>query len=165
MRLFSSSPRPLFFSAASLSAFVLVSGCQSETGAARCPPGDRCGETSSAASTAPSAPATGAADDDKAESHSAALAMGKAYLAKLPAGVDAADLNARTARYATPTLTADVSHLSEREKEALALIIQAARELDPIFDRQAWRDNPVVVAALTKNSTTAPQSRAGNDAR
>lgn len=58
------------------------------------------------------------------------------------------DLEARMARYATPVLTSDVSQLPDSEKRAMALIIEAARDLDPIFDRQAWSGNPALVAAL-----------------
>ena len=58
------------------------------------------------------------------------------------AHVDPQQLDAITARYARPVLTADVSKLPEEERAALTAIIAAARELDPVFERQVWAGNP-----------------------
>ena len=52
-------------------------------------------------------------------------------------------------RYATPVLTADISQLPAEEKAALDAIIQAARELDPVFERQVWAGNPALFARAT----------------
>lgn len=60
--------------------------------------------------------------------------------------VDAQELRAITGRYATPVLTADVSGLPAEERAALDAIIAAARELDAVFDRQAWAGNPELFA-------------------
>lgn len=119
--------------AASFSLLVLA-GCQSDNGA-------KASDGASPASTPASTPA-----DDKE------VVAADIKVPPLPAGIDEAGLKARIARYATPTLTADVSHLPESEKQALALIIEAARDLDPVFDRQAWRQNPAVTFSLAKDA-------------
>lgn len=62
----------------------------------------------------------------------------------------AADLQARIDRFAVAELGVDTSTLPERERETLLLLIDAARQMDPIFDRQAWSANPVLEAELAK---------------
>ncbi|MCB9700319.1 MAG: hypothetical protein H6711_00340 [Myxococcales bacterium] len=64
----------------------------------------------------------------------------------------------RYAAYAPVVLTADVSGLPEDERAALAKVIEAARHLDPIFDLQAYEDNPRVAAALAAD--TSPEGQA-----
>lgn len=59
---------------------------------------------------------------------------------------DSHELARRIARYATPALTADVSQLPDSEQATLKAIIEAARELEPIFDRQAYAGNPALLA-------------------
>jgi len=59
------------------------------------------------------------------------------------------DLAARISRYATPELSADIGALPDSEKQALAAIIDAARALDPIFDRQAWAGNEAMMASAS----------------
>lgn len=63
---------------------------------------------------------------------------------------EAAALQARIDQFAVAELGVDTSTLSEREREVLALLIDAAKLMDPIFDRQAWTGNPVVEAELAK---------------
>jgi len=53
-----------------------------------------------------------------------------------------AKLLAKVAQFAPARLTTDISFLPPSEKEALDLIIEAAKLLDPIFDRQAWAGYP-----------------------
>ena len=62
----------------------------------------------------------------------------------MPAAAAAAHeaLAAKVAQFAPADLTTDVSTLSESEKTALTLIIEASKLLDPIFDRQVWAGNP-----------------------
>ncbi len=64
-------------------------------------------------------------------------------------------LKTRIAQFADATLTADVSHLSPRERETLDLLIQASALLDPIFDRQAYADNPALRAKLAADTSPA----------
>lgn len=62
----------------------------------------------------------------------------------------AAALQARIDRFAVAELGVDTSTLPERERKALLLLIDAAKQMDPIFDRQAWSGNPVLEAELAK---------------
>jgi hypothetical protein len=66
------------------------------------------------------------------------------------AEAEAAALQARIDQFAVAELGVDTSTLTEREREVLALLIDAAKLMDPIFDRQAWTGNPVVEAELAK---------------
>ncbi len=59
-----------------------------------------------------------------------------------------AELTRRLAQFAPAELTADVKGLPERERQALQAIIQASRELDPVFDQQAWATNLVFRKSL-----------------
>ena len=57
-----------------------------------------------------------------------------------PATSGSADsaMTARVNRYATVTLTADLSALSENEKKMLPLLVDAAKAMDAIFKQQAY---------------------------
>jgi hypothetical protein len=55
-------------------------------------------------------------------------------------------------------LTADVSRLPASERAALDKLIAASRLLEPIFDRQAWAQNPALRAELVKD--TSPDGKA-----
>src|SRR6185503_10573993 len=50
--------------------------------------------------------------------------------------------DARVAKLARTELKADLSALSPNEQTILEQLIAAAREMDPIFERQAWEGNP-----------------------
>jgi hypothetical protein len=63
----------------------------------------------------------------------------------------AAALRAKIASYAPVELTAELGDLPENEQQALATLIEAAKLLDPVFERQAWRGNPEHFAALAKD--------------
>ncbi|MEZ5330914.1 MAG: peptidase [Thermoanaerobaculia bacterium] len=52
------------------------------------------------------------------------------------------DVEARLARYAPTELTADLSGVPEGEREVLAELIRAGRQMDEIFLRQVSVDNP-----------------------
>ncbi len=56
----------------------------------------------------------------------------------------AADVDARLAKLARTELKADLSALSPAELTVLEHLIAAAREMDPIFERQAWDGNPAL---------------------
>lgn len=66
----------------------------------------------------------------------------EAEKARAPAAAELASLRAKVAQFAPAELTADVSALPPSERDALALIIEASKLLDPVFDRQAWAENP-----------------------
>jgi len=54
----------------------------------------------------------------------------------------ASDIAARRAQFVEQELSADVSRLSEGDREALRHLVQAARAIDEIFRVQAWSGNP-----------------------
>lgn len=56
--------------------------------------------------------------------------------------VMADDLDQRLAQYAPTELAADLSSLSEEDRAVLRELVAAARYMDEIFLRQAWRGNP-----------------------
>jgi hypothetical protein len=57
-------------------------------------------------------------------------------------GLDAAELRVKVEQFAPVVLQADLSHLPESERQALDKLVEAAKLLDPVFDRQAWAGNP-----------------------
>lgn len=65
-----------------------------------------------------------------------------------PALLPVAELEARVAQFAPVELSADVADLEPSEREALDHLIEAARLLDPVFDRQAWAHNPAFAERL-----------------
>jgi hypothetical protein len=52
------------------------------------------------------------------------------------------DIAGRRAQFVEQSLTADVSHLSSGDREALKHLVEAARAMDEIFWLQAWAGNP-----------------------
>lgn len=62
-------------------------------------------------------------------------------------------------QYAPARLTADVSHLPASERAALEKLIEAARLLDPVFDRQAWAGNPALREALARDTSPEGQRK------
>ncbi len=62
-------------------------------------------------------------------------------------------LAVKVAQFAEAELTADVSQLPESEKQALAKIVEAAKLLDPIFDRQVYAENPELREKLAQDQT------------
>ncbi|MEM1024270.1 MAG: hypothetical protein AAGD10_01500 [Myxococcota bacterium] len=62
-------------------------------------------------------------------------------------------LEAKVAQFAPAKLSASVETLPESEREALKLLIEASRLLDPVFDRQAWAGNPALAEALEDEAT------------
>ena len=62
----------------------------------------------------------------------------------------ARELAARLARFAPTELRADLSGLNEADRQVLAELVAAAREMDEIFLRQVWRGNPELRAQLAE---------------
>jgi hypothetical protein len=68
------------------------------------------------------------------------------------------DIGQRRAQFVEKSLTADVSHLSAGDREALKHLVAASRAMDEIFRMQAWADNPSFaheVAALEGEGSAA----------
>jgi hypothetical protein len=68
--------------------------------------------------------------------------------------IPAEEVPARIAQFAVAELTADISKLPASEKKALASLIEAAKLLDPIFDRQVWARNPEHRAKLEQDASS-----------
>jgi hypothetical protein len=71
------------------------------------------------------------------------------------------DIAERRAQFVEQSLTADVSHLSAGDREALIHLVEAARVMDDIFWLQAWAGNPGFapdVAALEGDGAEAAQN-------
>lgn len=68
-------------------------------------------------------------------------------------------LEAEIARFAPVTITADVSPLPDSERKVLDALIEAARLLDPIFDRQAYAGNPALAATLAADRSPLGEAR------
>src|SRR6185369_309090 len=70
-----------------------------------------------------------------------------------------ADLAKKIARFAPTTLTADVSKLTPKDRQALDKIIAAAKLLDPLFLRQVWSGNDALEKKLLGDKTPAGRER------
>src|SRR5215213_10355580 len=66
-----------------------------------------------------------------------------------------AALARKIARFAPTELTADVSKLSPKDRQALDKIIAAAKLLDPLFLRQVWSGNEALEKKLKGQSPVA----------
>ena len=75
-----------------------------------------------------------------------------------PAAGDS-ELAKKIARFAPTTLTADVSKLSAKDRQALEKIIAAAKLLDPLFLRQVWSGNAALEQKLVADKTPAGRER------
>ncbi len=62
-------------------------------------------------------------------------------------------LRAKIDRFVGVELTADVSALPASERKALDKLIEAARLMDPIYDRQSWAGYDALRAALEKDTS------------
>ena len=69
------------------------------------------------------------------------------------------ELARKIARFAPTTLTADVSKLSAKDRQALDKIIAAAKLLDPLFLRQVWSGNEALEKKLQADKSAAGQQR------
>jgi hypothetical protein len=68
-------------------------------------------------------------------------------------------LNAKIAQFIPVVIEADVSGLPDSERQALDALIEAARLLDPVFDRQAWAGNPALAETLAADTSALGQAR------
>src|SRR5919206_3042444 len=64
-----------------------------------------------------------------------------------------ASLAAKIRRFAPTVVTADATHLSARDRQALDKIIAAAAYMNPLFLHQVWRGNPELKARLERDTT------------
>ena len=69
------------------------------------------------------------------------------------------ELARKIARFAPTELTADVSKLSPKDRQALDKIIAAAKLLDPLFLRQVWSGNEALEKKLQADKTAAGRQR------
>src|SRR5258708_3826517 len=76
--------------------------------------------------------------------------------AELP---DLAQLQKMTARFAPTELHADVSKLSQGDRQALMKLIEASRVLNDIFLNQLWSGNQAMYAKLKRDSTALGKAR------
>src|SRR5689334_2755935 len=70
-----------------------------------------------------------------------------------------AELAKKIARFAPTTLTANVSKLTPKDRQALDKIIAAAKFLDPLFLRQVWSGNDALEKKLLADKTPAGRER------
>ncbi len=69
------------------------------------------------------------------------------------------ELAKKIARFAPTTLTADISKLPAKDRQALAKIVAAAKLLDPLFLRQVWSGNDALEQKLLADQTPAGRQR------
>ena len=69
------------------------------------------------------------------------------------------ELARKIARFAPTTLTADVSKLTPKDRQALDKIIAAAKLLDPLFLRQVWSGNEALEKKLKADNSPAGRER------
>jgi peptidase M49-like protein len=70
-----------------------------------------------------------------------------------------AELRTMTARFAPADITADTSALPERERQALARLVDAARIMDALFLRQVWEGNDAMLQALARDTSDIGRAR------
>jgi hypothetical protein len=62
-------------------------------------------------------------------------------------------LKAKTARFATVDLSADITKLPANEREALARLVDAAKVMDTLFLRQVWAGNETMLLSLLQDTS------------
>ncbi len=72
---------------------------------------------------------------------------------------DLAKLEAMTARLAPVEISADISQMPARERQALARLVQAGRIMDALFLRQVWAGNESLLLNLLKDETPLGRAR------
>jgi len=80
------------------------------------------------------------------------------YQGVLPAGealapADATEVAQRLATYANVKLTADISHLSEKEKQLLPLLFEAAQLMDDIYWQQSLGNKEAFLARISDEAS------------
>lgn len=73
----------------------------------------------------------------------------------------APDIQERLDQYAPTELSADLSALSDEDREVLGLLVEAGRLMDPIFLRQVWTGNPEMEERL--EDLTGEDARAARE--
>jgi len=71
------------------------------------------------------------------------------------------DVQERLDQYAPTPLEADLSALTEQDRQVLDLLVQASRKLDQVFLRQVWVGNPELRDQL--EAATGPEAEAALD--
>jgi hypothetical protein len=69
------------------------------------------------------------------------------------------ELAKKIARFAPTTMTADISKLSAKDRQALEKIIAAAKLLDPLFLRQVWSGNAALEQKLLADKSETGRQR------
>jgi hypothetical protein len=85
----------------------------------------------------------------------AALTVTRAQEKPVP---DVQTLQRMTARFAPTEITADLSKLSNADRQVLARLVEASKIVDGLFLRQVWGGNPSMLADLARD--TSPEGRA-----
>ncbi|MBW3508319.1 hypothetical protein [Janthinobacterium sp. NKUCC06_STL] len=88
-----------------------------------------------------------------------AAAVGSACAATPATPATAQQLTSMSARYAPVALTADVTHLSAGDRQAIAKLVEAAKLVDVLQLRQRWSGNEALWAALKKDKSKLGQAR------
>ena len=73
---------------------------------------------------------------------------------------DLQELNRMAARFAPTPIRADVSTLTQGDRDALPKLIEAARILNTVFMRQLWSQNVATYERVKANKTPLGQARA-----
>jgi len=69
------------------------------------------------------------------------------------------ELDAMAACFAPTPLSADISHLSEGDRHALATLIEAGRIMNDIFRQQCWSGNDALLEELRRDKTAIGEAR------
>ncbi|MFO0982941.1 MAG: hypothetical protein U1E76_14620 [Planctomycetota bacterium] len=72
---------------------------------------------------------------------------------------DHPELEAMAARFTPVEIGADLSAMPEREREALAYLVAAARVMDTLFLRQVWDGNETLLLDLVQDGTPLGRAR------
>ena len=70
-----------------------------------------------------------------------------------------AELRTMTARFAPADISADLSTLPERERRALAKLVEAAKLMDSLFLRQIWAGNDAMLQDLARRTDELGRAR------
>ena len=68
---------------------------------------------------------------------------------------DRAAITRMRARFAPVDISADVARLAPGDRRALAKLVEAARIMDALFQRQVWAGNPALMQQLTRQALAA----------
>jgi len=110
--------------------------------------------TSSSSSSSTPAVSSGAAARPSASAVASAAPAPSGSARRVgDAGPPEVNLGVKLAQFVPAALTADVTSLSADDKRAMDKIIDAARLMDPIYDRQVWSGNPALRETLAKDTS------------